>query len=66
VGLAKSSVSNKIDEINDFISKCSDIPISEIPNKFQFLAEKLNNCSEFTPQLYNIWNKQAYFVTNIT
>jgi len=56
VGLVKSSVSNKIDEMMDFFNKCSDITESDIPNKLRFLYDKYKVCSEFYPFLYNIWN----------
>jgi DNA modification methylase len=56
IGLTKSSISNKLTEMIDFFSKCSEITDSEISNKYQFLYEKYQNCSIFIPFLYNIWN----------
>ena len=55
IGLAKSGISNKLNEITDFIDKCSEITDSELLNKYQFLYEKRQCCSEFTPFLYNVW-----------
>jgi DNA modification methylase len=60
VGLARNTVTDKIKEIDDFLKGMSENPISEIPTKFKFLADIYTKMSEFSPQLYNIWNKQAY------
>jgi len=56
IGLVKSGISNKLNEINDFIEKWSEITDSEKLNKYAFLVDKLQYCSEFHPLLYNIWN----------
>jgi hypothetical protein len=60
VGLKQNTVADKIKEIDCFLKELSDIPISEIPIKFKFLADFYTKISEFSPQLYNIWNKQVY------
>jgi len=58
VGLKQNTVSDKINEIEHFSKEISENPNSEIPIKYQFLAEKVKVLSEFKTYLYNVWNVQ--------
>jgi DNA modification methylase len=60
VGLSQKQIGIKIKEIECFLKELLENPNSEILIKYQFLADKIKEILEFTPQLYNIWNKQAY------
>jgi len=60
IGIARTSVLTKIQEIERFLKELSENPELEIPTKYQFLFEKWQKMSEFKPLLYNIWNQQSY------
>jgi len=54
VGISIGSLNEKIKQIHRFLKEFSENPISEIPNKYRFLAEKWQKISEFQPIIYNI------------
>ena len=57
---SKSSVSERMKKIDQFLQESSENPELEIPNDYKFLSEIISSCSDFKPLLYNIWNQQSY------
>lgn len=57
VGLTQGAIANKIKEIEQKIKDLLDNPKSEKLIKFDFLDENTSKILEFSPFLYNIWNK---------
>ena len=65
---SKSSVSERMKKIEQYLKDRSENPNSENPNDYKFLNEIMDFCSDFKRpkaeggklEIYNIWNQQSY------